>query len=33
MVEAGGHLKQLPAPTLNIYNVFEHIDMLSIDIW
>jgi hypothetical protein len=30
MVEAEGHLKLLPPSTLNIYKVFEHIDMLSI---
>ncbi len=33
MVEAEGHLKLLPPSTLNIYKVFEHIDMLSIGIW
>jgi hypothetical protein len=30
MVEADGHLKLLHASILNIYKVFEHIDMLSI---
>jgi hypothetical protein len=33
MVEADGHLKRLPTFILNIYKVFEHIDMLSIGIW
>jgi len=32
MVEADGHLKLLPTSTLDIYKVFEHIDMLSIRI-
>ena len=32
MVEADSHLKQLPASTLDIYTVFEHIDMLSMGI-
>ncbi len=32
MVEAEGHLKLLPPSILHIYNVFEHIDMLSIGI-
>jgi len=32
MVEAEGHLKLLPTSTLNIYKVFEHIDMLPIGI-
>ncbi len=32
MVEADNHLKLLPASILNIYKVFEHIDMLSIGI-
>ena len=32
MVEAEGHLKLLPTSILHIYNVFEHIDMLSIGI-
>ncbi len=32
MVEADSHLKLLPTPTLGIYKVFEHIDMLSIGI-
>jgi hypothetical protein len=31
MVETGGHLKLLPTSILDIYKVFEHIDMLSID--
>jgi hypothetical protein len=30
MVEAEGHLKLLPTSILDIYKVFEHIDMLSI---
>jgi hypothetical protein len=29
MVEADGHLKLLPTSILDIYNVFEHIGMLS----
>jgi hypothetical protein len=29
MVEADSHLKLLPASTLDIYKVFEHIDRLS----
>ncbi len=32
MVEAGSHLKLLPTFILDIYKVFEHIDMLSIGI-
>ena len=32
MVEAGSHLKLLLASILDIYKVFEHIDMLSIGI-
>ncbi len=28
MVEADGHLKLLPTSILDIYKVFEHIDML-----
>jgi len=32
MVEAEGHLKLLPTSTLDIYKVFENIDMLSIGI-
>jgi hypothetical protein len=28
VVEAEGHLKLLPPSTLDIYKVFEHIDML-----
>jgi hypothetical protein len=31
MVEADSHLKLLPASILDIYKVFEHIHMLSID--
>ena len=31
MVEADSHLKLLPTSIFNIYKVFEHIDMLSID--
>jgi hypothetical protein len=30
MVEADSHLKQLSPSMLDIYNVFEHIDMLFI---
>ncbi len=33
MVEADSHFKLLPPSILNIYKVFEHIDMLSIGIW
>jgi hypothetical protein len=33
MVEAYNHLKLLPVSILDIYNVFEHIDMLSMGIW
>jgi hypothetical protein len=33
MVEAEGHLKLLPTSILDIYKVFEHIDMLSIGMW
>jgi hypothetical protein len=33
MVEADSHFKLLPASTLYIYKVFEHIDMLSMGIW
>jgi hypothetical protein len=29
MVEAASHLKLLPASILDIYKVFEHIDILS----
>jgi hypothetical protein len=32
MVEADSHLKLLPISILDIYKVFEHIDMLSIGI-
>jgi hypothetical protein len=32
MVEADSYLKLFPASILEIYNVFEHIDMLSIGI-
>ncbi len=32
MVEADSHLKLLPPSTLDIYKVFEHIDMLSTSI-
>jgi hypothetical protein len=32
MVEADSHLKLLPTSILDIYKVFEHIDMLSMDI-
>jgi hypothetical protein len=30
MVEADSHLKLLPTSMLDMYKVFEHIDMLSI---
>ena len=33
MVEADSHLKLLPTSMVDIYKVFEHIDMLSIGIW
>ncbi len=33
MVEADSHLKLLPASILDMYTVFEHIDMLSMGIW
>ncbi len=33
MVEADSHLKLLPTSILDIYKVFEHIDMLSMGIW
>jgi hypothetical protein len=33
MVEADSHLKLLPTSILDIYKVFELIDMLSIGIW
>ncbi len=33
MVEADSHHKQLPASILDMYKVFEHIDMLSIGIF
>jgi hypothetical protein len=33
MVEADSNLKLLPPSMLDIYKVFEHIDMLSIGIW
>jgi hypothetical protein len=33
MVESNSQLKLLPASTLDIYKVFEHIDMLSLGIW
>jgi hypothetical protein len=32
MFEADRHLKLLPTFTLDMYKVFEHIDMLSISI-
>ncbi len=32
MVETDSHLKLLPISIFNMYNVFEHIDMLSIGI-
>jgi hypothetical protein len=33
MVEADSHLKLLPTSILDMYKVFEHIDILSIGIW
>jgi hypothetical protein len=33
MVEAGSHLKLLAPSILDTYKVFEHIDILSMDIW
>jgi hypothetical protein len=33
MVEADSHHKLLPTSIIDIYKVFEHIDMLSIGIW
>jgi hypothetical protein len=33
MVEADSHLKLLPASILDIFKVFKHIEMLSIEIW
>ena len=33
MVEADSHLKLLPPSMLDIYKVFEHINMLAIVIW
>jgi hypothetical protein len=33
MVEAYSHLKLLPTSILDIFKVFEHMDMLSIGIW
>jgi hypothetical protein len=33
MVEADSHLKLLTTSILDIYKVFEHIEMLSIGIW
>jgi hypothetical protein len=33
MVKAYSQLKLLPASTLDIYKVFEHIDMLFVGIW
>jgi hypothetical protein len=32
MFEADSHLESLPASILDMYKVFEHIDMLSIGI-
>ena len=32
MVEADSHLKRLPTSILDMYKVFEHIDMLFIGI-
>ena len=33
MVEAESHLKLLPTSILDIYKVFDHIDMLFIGMW
>jgi len=33
MIEADSHLKLLPPSILDIYKVFEHIDMITIGIW
>ncbi len=33
MVEANSHLKLLFVPTLDIYKVFENIDILFMGIW
>jgi hypothetical protein len=33
MVEAAIHLKLLPTSILDMYKVFDHIDMRSIGIW
>ncbi len=33
MIEADSHLKLFPTSMLDIYKVFEHIDMLSMAIW
>jgi hypothetical protein len=33
MVKADSHLKLLPKSILDIYKVFENIDMLSMGIW
>ncbi len=33
IVEADSHLKLLPASTLDIYKMFEHIDLLFMGIW
>ena len=33
MVEVDIHLKLLPPPMIDIWKVFEHIDMLSVIIW
>jgi hypothetical protein len=33
MVEADGHLNLLPISILDIYRLFEHIDMLFLSIW
>jgi hypothetical protein len=33
MVEADSLLKLLPASMMGVYNVFEHIHMLSMGIW
>ncbi len=33
MIEADSHFKLLPISILDIYNMFEHINMLSVCIW
>jgi hypothetical protein len=33
MVEADSHLELLPASILDMYNEFDHINLLSMGIW